>query len=67
MIGLNGLSARNEFSGSSELSQQFSGMVTYGINLHIVALILVAMGIVFLCNNSAALTLKFTKLIGSKK
>jgi D-alanyl-lipoteichoic acid acyltransferase DltB (MBOAT superfamily) len=66
MIGLNGLSARNEFSGSSELSQQFSGMVTYGINLHIVALILVAMGIVFLCNNSAALTLKFTKLIGSK-
>jgi alginate O-acetyltransferase complex protein AlgI len=66
MIGLNGLTARNRFSGSSELSQQLSGMVTYGINLDIIVLILVAMATVFLCNNSKTLTLKFIQLIGSK-
>jgi len=42
-------------------------LAAYGINLNIIVLVSVAMGIVFLCGNSANITSKFAQLIGSKK
>lgn len=66
MVGLNGVAARNQFSGLPDPSQQLAGVAAYGINFDIIVLISVAMGIVFLCGNSATITSKFIQLIESK-